>query len=175
LICTHAIIQLVRFIRNRFTSNARPDSEPRSNVCGDHYRSRSGRRRSQPLFAAAWSCSFAGSGNFTLPWTILGIPTYSLLRALGVFKITRDSWLGRLMFSKLLKQGEPATPPSPRRLCKRYGVRRVGRVSAASRTEIRCDDGQVVLAPDLSVGWCTGFRASDDFLDVYEFANRYDC
>ena len=89
--------------------------------------------------------------------------------------VTRDSWLGRLLFSKLLKQGEPATPPSPRRLCKRSGVRRVGRVSAASRTEIRCDDGQVVLAPDLSVGWCTGFRASDDFLDVYEFANRYDC
>jgi putative flavoprotein involved in K+ transport len=109
----------------------------------------------------------AGSGNFTLPWSILGISTYSLMRALGVFKITRDSWLGRMMFPRLLKKGDPATPPSPRRLDKNYGVRRFGRVSAANCTEIHCSDGQVIPTQDLSVVWCTGFRASYDFLDVY--------
>ena len=107
------------------------------------------------------------SGNFTLPWTFLGIPTYSLMRCLGVFKITRESWLGAMMFPKLQQHGDPATPPSPWRLARKYGVRRVGRASAVDRGVIRCLDGQAVPLQNLTVVWCTGFQTSYTFLDVY--------
>ncbi len=115
-------------------------------------------------FAAVY---LAASGNFTLPWKVLGIPTYSLLRSLGVFKITRESWLGRMMFPKLLRKGDPATPPSSRRLAKRYGVQRKGRVTAVDHAAIQFSRGQAIPTDDLTVVWCTGFRASYDFLDVY--------
>ena len=107
------------------------------------------------------------SGNFTLPWSVLGVSTYSLMRSLGVFRITRESWLGRIMFPRLLQKGDAATPPSPRRLARTYGVRRVGRVASVDRSQIRCTDKQEVSLSDLTIVWCTGFRACYDFLDVY--------
>jgi len=109
----------------------------------------------------------AGSGNFTLPWSVLGIPTYLLMRWLGVFKITRQTWLGRRMFRRLRSKGDPATPPSPRQLAKQHGVRRTGRVEAVGDNEIRCDDGKGIALDDLTIVWCTGFAAAYDFLDVY--------
>jgi putative flavoprotein involved in K+ transport len=109
----------------------------------------------------------ATSGNMTLPWKVLGIPTYSLLHALGAFKITRGSWLGSLLFPRLLMKGDPATPPSPRQLAKKYGVRTMGRVSTVGRDAIRCSDGQTIPMHDLTIIWCTGYRTCYDFLDVY--------
>ncbi|MCA9108417.1 MAG: NAD(P)-binding domain-containing protein [Planctomycetaceae bacterium] len=114
-------------------------------------------------FVNVW---IAGSGNFTLPWNVLGISTYKLLRWLGAFKLTRESWMGRIMFPKLLRKGDAATPPSPRQLARSYGVRRPGRALAADNAAVHCRGGDVPT-DDLTVVWCTGFRATYDFLDVY--------
>lgn len=113
--------------------------------------------------------SLAQSGNFVLPWSVLGVSTYTLMRWLGVFKITGDSWLGRRMFRKLRMEGDPATPPSPKRLAKKYGVKRVGRVQNIDLDArvVNCSDGQNVPLDDLFIVWCTGFSANYGFLDVY--------
>ncbi len=107
------------------------------------------------------------SGNFVLPWSVFGIPTYSLMRWLGVFKITRSSWLGQRMFRKLRMESDPATPPSPRQLAKKHGVKRTGRVETVGPDAVSCSDGQIVPLDDLTIVWCTGFSASYNFLDVY--------
>ncbi len=111
------------------------------------------------------SVALCESGNLTMPWSILGVPTYTLMKWLGVFKITRESWIGRWTFPKLETKGDPATPPSPRSLAKKYGVRRFGRIRSADDDTIQCGRGQQISTTDLTIVWCTGFTTSYDFMD----------
>ena len=56
--------------------------------------------------------------------------------------------------------------PSPRWLATEFGVRLVGRVAEASGTSRVCAGGEIVPFNDLTVIWCTGFRADFGFVRV---------
>ena len=98
-----------------------------------------------------------------IPWSILGIPIGVFSRLLPVFEIQRQSWLGRRI-ARQWHGGEPAMAPSPRWLSKRYGVQRVGRVTAVAERGIACADGEIVSLEDRTVLWCTGFRSDYKFI-----------
>jgi putative flavoprotein involved in K+ transport len=94
--------------------------------------------------------------------------------------IKRRSWLGRLLHNVWIRTPEGdlaggiATPPSPRLLKRRYGVKLVGKVVAADDRAIKCDNGEKVPLDDLQVIWCTGFRANYDFIRVEQRELAFD-
>ena len=114
------------------------------------------------------------SDNFTLPFSVCGLSTYRLMKWLGIFRITRDSWLGRRMFPGLLRKGDVATPPSTRKLKRKYGVQLVGKVRERKGDAIHCEGGTTIPIDDLSIVWCTGFTGNWEFLTPEEGVALFD-
>ena len=117
--------------------------------------------------------AFALSGNLVIPWSILGVPIGVFSRLLPVFEIRRHSWIGRRI-ARQWHGGEPAMAPSPRWLSKRYGVQRVGRVTAVDERGIVCADGTVIGTADRTVLWCTGFRSDYKFIRTHHPESAFD-
>ena len=117
----------------------------------------------------------AVSGNGTIPWTVIGVPTYALLRFFGVLSLKRGSLRGRaLMRIFSVQSGDFATPPKPSQLRDAYGVRLVGKVMEVCDGAVRCDDGASVPLDDLSVVWATGFKSNYDYIELANRENVFD-
>ena len=116
----------------------------------------------------------AVSGNHVFPWKILGIPSHSILHAIGGNRIKRNSWLGRRLRGRLAATGDVATPPSPAQLSRTHSVKLHGRVTEVADGVIRCADGESVPLDDLATVWCTGFRGDYGFIDVVERDRAFD-
>ena len=114
------------------------------------------------------------SGNFILPWRILGFPTHSLLRAFGISRIERNSWLGRRVRKRLSAGGDVATPPSPAALSRVHSVNRLGRALGVSDGALRFEGGASVALANLSTIWCTGFDPDFSFIEVADPADVFD-
>ena len=109
------------------------------------------------------------SGNLTVPFEVLGIPIYTIMRWFRLMDLKPNSRLGK----KLLRShiGGRTMPPSPGQLAETYGVNLVAKVSGLNPAGIFCSDGETVPLESLSVIWCTGFQARYDFIQPL---NRHD-
>lgn len=116
----------------------------------------------------------AVSGNHVFPWKILGIPSHSILHAIGANRIKRNSWLGRRLRGRLAATGDVATPPSPAELSRTHSVQLHGRVTEIVDGVIRFTEGESISLDDLAILWCTGFHGDYDFIDVAERNRAFD-
>jgi putative flavoprotein involved in K+ transport len=100
----------------------------------------------------------ATSNVLVLPRHVCGVQIHQFLHLLGFFQVRTHSLVGRLMYSRLETRGDPIVRPHPRDLARQYGVRLYDKLQAASDSQIRFADGQVLATAGLSVLWCSGYR-----------------
>lgn len=106
----------------------------------------------------------AASGNKVIPWTKFGVSMNLIVAALGMYRVSRHSMIGKRMYADVVKHGQPSTPPSPATLARVHRVRVVGRAGKLREQVILCSDGSEVATHDLTIIWATGFRASFDYI-----------
>jgi putative flavoprotein involved in K+ transport len=109
-----------------------------------------------------------------LPDTVLGIQVHRFIHFFGLFDVRTRSPLGRLMFSNLESRGDPIRRPAPKDLSRRYGVVLHERLAGTSGDTIRFADGESLVASDLTVVWCTGFRSDFSFVQPLDPAAILD-
>lgn len=107
---------------------------------------------------------FSVSNNRRFPWKILGVPIHKIVRHLGLFDLPSNSRLGRWIIRQGGDRGDPATPPSPKKLSKKYGVKCVAKITAYEAGAIVASDQKKITTKDLTVIWCTGFSADKSIL-----------
>lgn len=108
----------------------------------------------------------AASNVTVLPRRIAGIQVHRFLHLLGLFDARRDSLRGRLMYARLGARGDPITRPAPRDLAREYGVTLHGKLVGVDRDLLRFSDGTTLGTRDLTIIWCTGFRADHGFIEA---------
>lgn len=108
---------------------------------------------------------FATSNNRIIPWSILGIPIGVFSRLFPIFDIQTRSWLGKRII-RHHQGGDPAMAPSPQKLAQQYNIHLTGRVTHISSKHIHTADTQKISQQDLTIIWCTGYRANYNFLKV---------
>ena len=110
--------------------------------------------------------SMAVSNVMTLPKRILGVPTHRFLHRLGLFDVTSDSLMGRLMYSGLETKGDPIMRPAPKDLARLFGVDLYGRFTGVSDGSLTFADGKTLSTDGLTIIWCTGFKGDYRFIEV---------
>ena len=116
--------------------------------------------------------TFSVSGNMTVPFEIIGISIYTLMKWFRLLDLKANSWLGRKLVQA--NKGDPTTPPSPEQLAEAFGVDLVGRVTGLDQAGIRCSDGRTVPLEALNVVWCTGFQARYNFIEPLNRDDVFD-
>ncbi len=115
------------------------------------------------------------SGNRTVPYRLLGVvPTYEIVRLLRLQDLRVDTWPVKWVVHHLEGKGDPAFHVSPKKLARAFGVRLVGRAVGVSGENVTCSDGSRVPLQDLTVLWCTGYRADYDFIEVQPREKAFD-
>jgi putative flavoprotein involved in K+ transport len=107
----------------------------------------------------------ATSNVLVLPRRILGVQIHRLLHLLGLFDVRKDSLLGKLMYSSL-SRGDPITRPDPRDMAAKHDVLLHGRLTSVDGDTLRFADGSALGTGDLTILWCTGFRADYSFIEA---------
>jgi putative flavoprotein involved in K+ transport len=107
---------------------------------------------------------FAASNVLVLPRKILGVQVHRFLHRLGLFDVRKDSLRGKLMYARLGTHGDPITRPAPRDVARKYGVRLHGRLTGVDGDRLNFSDGSSLSTRDLTIIWCTGFRADYRFI-----------
>lgn len=110
-----------------------------------------------------------------LPARVAGIPIHRLIHRFGLFDATRESMVGRFMYAGLEQRGDPITRPNtPRYLARHHGVSLHPKVVSVHRESVRFDDGSSLPSADMTILWCTGFRADYSFIEPTERAASFD-
>jgi putative flavoprotein involved in K+ transport len=101
-----------------------------------------------------------------LPRKILGVQVHRFLHWLGLFDVRKDSLRGRLMYARLGSRGDPITRPAPRDVARKLGVLLHGRLTNVEGDTLGFSDGSTLGTQDLTIIWCTGFRADYGFIEA---------
>jgi putative flavoprotein involved in K+ transport len=109
-----------------------------------------------------------------LPRRVLRVPIHKLLHSLGLFDIEARSLLGRLMFSSLETGGDPVIRPGPNDLSRLYGIQVHGKLLDVNGPQLSFADDSTLDTDDMTVLWCTGFRADFGWIDSDLAPLRYD-
>lgn len=122
-------------------------------ICYDLYRS----NRFETIYLSHGS-------NRHFPWRYLGLPIHFWAKITGLFRIKKNSLLGRKLYKISINRGDPAAPPSLHFLGDLNTVRILSRLSQFQDGHIICEAGEAMSVKDLSVIWCTGYRYNFDFI-----------
>lgn len=118
--------------------------------------------------------ALAGSDVLTLPDRILGFQTHRFLHAFGLFDVRRRSLLGRFMYSGLETRGDPIMRPAPKDLKRLFDVELYGRFVGVNGNSVVFDGEGAVPVEELTIIWCTGFRAAYGFIEVERPEEAFD-
>jgi putative flavoprotein involved in K+ transport len=116
----------------------------------------------------------AASSVTVLPTRILGLPTHRFLHQFRLFDVRRNSVIGRLMYARLKGRADPIVPPTPRDLARTGRVHLHRRLIGASGSGLRFADGQTLALQDLTIIWCTGFKADYSFVELLHRERVFD-
>jgi putative flavoprotein involved in K+ transport len=108
----------------------------------------------------------ATSNVLVLPHRILGVQIHRFLHLLGFFDVRKDSLRGKLMYAMLDSRGDPITRPDPRDMAAKHGVLLHGRLIGVDGDILRFADGSTLGTENLTILWCTGFRADYSFIEA---------
>jgi len=111
------------------------------------------------------SIHLAVSNVRILPEHILGLPTHRVVHFFGLFDVTNDSLLGKVMYSNLETKGDPIMRPAPKDLAQQYGVRLYGKFTGTDGALLCFSYGQTLATDDLTIIWCTGFRRAYSLIE----------
>ena len=101
-----------------------------------------------------------------LPERVMGIRIHNLIHLFGLFDVRKDSLMGRLMFYNLKDKADPIVKPTPKELKNQFGVQLYGKLTGTEGNQLIFEDGQSLKYDDLSILWCTGFKADYSFIEM---------
>jgi putative flavoprotein involved in K+ transport len=106
------------------------------------------------------------SNVLVLPSKVLGIPIHRVIHALGLFNVTANSTLGRIMYSGLETKGDPIMRPAPADLRRNHDVKLHGKFLEYDGEMLNFAGSDGLSTKDLTIVWCTGFKPNFEFLDL---------